>query len=102
MNTSVCRFSRAVREGLLTDYKVLVLCVDEDYVKDIMGEQLKQDETGAIELDDAVRLVGCYNGLRKKSCCPPMLLQVMLIPTTHLSPNYFLTMRTSLPLTRGR
>lgn len=59
-------FSRAVREGLLTDYKVLVLCVDEDYVKDILNEKLKQDETGAIELDDAVRLVGCYNGLRKK------------------------------------
>lgn len=63
-------FSRAVREGLLTDYKVLVLCVDEDYVKDIMGEQLKQNETGAIELDDAVRLVGCYNGLRKKVLLP--------------------------------
>ncbi len=63
-------FSRAVREGLLTDYKVLVLCVDEDYVKDIMGEQLQQDETGAIELDDAVRLVGCYNGLRKKVLLP--------------------------------
>ena len=49
-------FSRAVREGLLTDYKVLVLCVDEEYVKDIMGEHIKHDETGAIELDDAVRL----------------------------------------------
>lgn len=63
-------FSRAVREGLLADYKVLVLCVDEDYVKDIMGEHLQQDETGAIELDDAVRLVGCYNGLRKKMLLP--------------------------------
>ncbi|MBR5213076.1 MAG: DEAD/DEAH box helicase [Akkermansia sp.] len=63
-------FSRAVREGLLTDYKVLVLCVDEEYVKDIMGEHIKHDETGAIELDDAVRLVGCYNGLRKKVMLP--------------------------------
>lgn len=63
-------FSRAVREGLLTDYKVLVLCVDEEYVKDIMGEHLKQDETGALELDEAVRLVGCYNGLRKKMLLP--------------------------------
>ncbi len=64
-------FSRAVREGLLTDYKVLVLCVDEEYVKDIMGEHLKHDETGALELDEAVRLVGCYNGLRKKVMLPP-------------------------------
>ena len=63
-------FSRAVREGLLSDYKVLILCVDEDYVKDILGEHLKQDETGAIELDEAVRLVGCYNGLRKKVMLP--------------------------------
>lgn len=63
-------FSRAVREGLLTDYKVLILCVDEDYVKNILGEQLKQEETGALELDDAVRLVGCYNGLRKKVNLP--------------------------------
>ena len=64
-------FSRAVREGLLTDYKVLILCVDESYVKDIMGEHLQHDETGAIELNDAVRLVGCYNGLRKRVMLPP-------------------------------
>lgn len=63
-------FSRAVREGLLTDYKVLVLCVDEEYVKDILDEHLQQDETGALELDEAVRLVGCYNGLRKKVMLP--------------------------------
>lgn len=63
-------FSRAVREGLLTDYKVLILCVDEDYVKEVLDEHLQQDETGAIELDEAVRLVGCYNGLRKKVKLP--------------------------------
>lgn len=63
-------FSRAVREGLLTDYKVLILCVDEDYVKDILDEHLQHDETGALELDEAVRLVGCYNGLRKKLMLP--------------------------------
>lgn len=63
-------FSRAVREGLLTDYKVLVLCVDENYVKNIMGEHINQDENGALELDAAVRLVGCYNGLRKKVMLP--------------------------------
>ena len=63
-------FSRAVREGLLTDYKVLVLCVDEEYVKEILDEHLHQDETGALELDEAVRLVGCYNGLRKKVMLP--------------------------------
>lgn len=63
-------FSRAVREGLLSDYKVLILCVDEEYVKNILNEHLQQDETGALELDEAVRLVGCYNGLRKKVMLP--------------------------------
>ncbi len=65
------RFSRAVREGLLTDYKVLVLCVDEDYVKDLMGGQLKRNEGGDFEIDDAIRLVGCINGLRKRMILPP-------------------------------
>ncbi len=63
-------FSRAVREGLLADYKVLVLCVDEDYVKDIFGQDLPTDEKGEVQLDDAVKMVGCYNGLRKKVLLP--------------------------------
>lgn len=63
-------FSRAVREGLLADYKVLVLCVDEGYVKDIFGDKIQVDDKGELELDEAVRLVGCYNGLRKKVLLP--------------------------------
>lgn len=63
-------FSRAVREGLLTDYKVLVLCVDEDYVKDLFGDDLPTDDKGEVLLDDAVKMVGCYNGLRKKVLLP--------------------------------
>lgn len=59
-------FSRAVRENLLTDYKVLVLCVDEDYVRELMHERLVKKDNGQFELEDAVKLVGCYNGLRKK------------------------------------
>lgn len=63
-------FSRAVREGLLTDYKVLVLCVDEQYVGELMQGRLLSDGDapgeGQLDLDDAVRLVGCYNGLRKR------------------------------------
>lgn len=60
-------FSRAVREKLLTDYKVLVLCVDEEYVRELMHDELSTEhESGQYELDDAVKLVGCYNGLCKK------------------------------------
>ncbi len=59
-------FSEAVRKELLTDYKVLVLWVDETYVKELMGSQHKQGEEEQFEMEDAVKLVGCYNGLRKK------------------------------------
>lgn len=63
-------FSRAVRENLLTDYKVLVLCVDEQYAGGLVQKSLVADGDepgeGQLKLDDAVRLVGCYNGLRKR------------------------------------
>ncbi len=60
-------FSRAVREGLLSDYKVLVLCVDEAYVREVFKKELQiQDDGNGLKLEDAVKLLGCYNGLRKK------------------------------------
>lgn len=76
-------FSRAVREGLLTDYKVLVLCVDEDYVEqlfkdmdlpdDVMKRIREESDEGSgkrkkkelSEKEIAIKLVGCFNGLRK-------------------------------------
>lgn len=68
-------FSRAVREGLLTDYKVLVLCVDEESVREKFATELSVSmespgESGAVQLDDLVKLVGCYNGLRKMMTLP--------------------------------
>lgn len=63
-------FSRAVREELLTDYKVLVLCVDEQYAGELVRHRLVHDceepGEGQLDLDEAVKLVGCYNGLRKR------------------------------------
>lgn len=58
-------FSRAVSRGLLADYKVLVLCVDEAAVRETFAEELSHGESG-LQLDEAVKLIGCYNGLRKK------------------------------------
>jgi predicted helicase len=56
-------FGDAVDAGLLTDYKVLVLAVDEDYVAE--NFQAAMAKGGEIELDDAARLIGCWNGLAK-------------------------------------
>ena len=58
-------FSEAVRKGLLTDYKVLVLAVDEKSVSKAFQRQIA-DKNNEIALDDVVKIVGCYNGLRKR------------------------------------
>ena len=59
-------FSEAVKQGLLTDYKVLVLAVDEEYVKTELQDLLK-DENHELKLDDSVKIMGCWNGLSKIS-----------------------------------
>ena len=56
-------FGDAVEADLLTDYKVLVLAVDEDYVAENFQSAMAQ--SGEIALGDAAKLIGCWNGLRK-------------------------------------
>ena len=58
-------FGEAVSRSLLTDYKVLVLTVSEDQIADQMQSSLAQD--GDLGLDDAARIVGCWNALAKRS-----------------------------------
>ena len=59
-------FGEAVERGLLTDYKVLVLTVDESVIAAPMQRQLAT--FGEIpNLDDASRIVGCWNGLAKRA-----------------------------------
>ncbi|MGO1198808.1 MAG: DEAD/DEAH box helicase [Dermabacteraceae bacterium] len=57
-------FGEAVGLGMLTDYKVLILTVNQDAVSDAMQEVFA--ENGELSLDDATRLVGCWNGLAKR------------------------------------
>ncbi len=61
-------FGEAVSKNLLTDYKVLVLAVSEDHVSRQLQKLLTKD--GELNLDDATKIVGCYNGLRKRSSNP--------------------------------
>ena len=56
-------FGDAVESDLLTDYKVLVLSVDETYVAENFQSAMAQ--SGEIALGDAAKLIGCWNGLRK-------------------------------------
>jgi predicted helicase len=61
-------FGKAVSESLLSDYKVLVLAVSEDHVSRQLQNLLTKD--GELNLDDATKIVGCYNGLLKRSSNP--------------------------------
>ena len=56
-------FGDAVEADLLTDYKVLVLAVDEEYVAE--NFQTAMATSGEIALGDAAKLIGCWNGLAK-------------------------------------
>lgn len=58
-------FGEAVSTGLLTDYKVMVLAVDEKYVSATFQQQLA-DANNELDLKDAVKIVGCWNGLSKR------------------------------------
>ena len=57
-------FSWAVQNGLLTDYKVIVLAVDEGAVSAGV-QRLLADENSELKLDDATKIVGCYKALTK-------------------------------------
>jgi predicted helicase len=59
-------FGDAVERGLLTDYKVLVLTVDEKYIAGPLQQQLA-DANRELNLDDATKIVGCWNGLAKRT-----------------------------------
>ncbi len=62
-------FGEAVSMGRLTDYKVLVLAVDESYITKRF-QRLLADENNELTLDDAAKIVGCWNGLSKRSLTP--------------------------------
>lgn len=56
-------FGEAVERGLLADYRVLILTVDEKSVSESFQELLSSD--GELSLPDVARFVGCLSGLAK-------------------------------------
>ncbi|MEY6564445.1 DEAD/DEAH box helicase [Streptomyces sp. PGLac3x] len=59
-------FGKAVEQGLLTDYKVLILTIDEAQIAESLQQQLA-DANNELSLDDAAKIVGCWNGLAKRT-----------------------------------
>lgn len=58
-------FSYAVQNGLLTDYKVLVLTVNEEDVPDNIKKDITSESAKEYNYDDVSRLIGVINGLSK-------------------------------------
>lgn len=56
-------FGWAVENDLLTDYKVVVLAVDEGLVSNTIQNRLKDGQE--LTLDDATKIIGCYKALTK-------------------------------------
>jgi predicted helicase len=61
----VITFSEAVKRGLLVDYKVIVLAVEEAHVSRRIQHLLK-DEQNELRVDDASKIVGCWKALAKQ------------------------------------
>lgn len=59
-------FGEAVEKGLLTDYKVLVLAVDEDVAAETTQRAATSGD-GDLTLDVTSKIIGCWNGLAKRS-----------------------------------
>ena len=57
-------FSWAVENNLLSDYKVIVLAIDEGIVSAHVQNRLA--EGLELKLDDATKIIGCYKALTKK------------------------------------
>lgn len=58
-------FSYAVEHGLLTDYKVLVLTVNEEDLPDNVAADIKDPNHKELNFDDTSKLIGVINGLSK-------------------------------------
>ena len=62
----VLSFGDAVMRGLLSDYKVTVLAVDEGTIaQDIQSGMPKEDNDSNLKLNDVAKMVGCYKALLK-------------------------------------
>ncbi|RCL90161.1 type ISP restriction/modification enzyme [Hyphomonas sp.] len=65
-------FSWAVENGLLTDYKVIVLAVDEETVAENVQRRLT--EGTELKLDDATKIIGCYKALTKQDLSEDLII----------------------------
>lgn len=59
-------FGDAVTKGILTDYKVMVLAVDQEAIARQFQSMLANQGDGELKFDDVTKIIGCWNGLVKR------------------------------------
>lgn len=59
-------FGDAVNKGILTDYKVMILAVDEKMIARNFQTMLASKRDTELEFDDVTKIIGCWNGLIKR------------------------------------
>ena len=57
-------FARAVESGILSDYRVIVLVMDEVQVSTAVQKRLS-DEQSELRMDDVTKIIGCWKSLSK-------------------------------------
>lgn len=62
-------FAQAVENGILADYRVVVLAMDEGHVSASVQKRLA-DGNSELVLDDATKIVGCWKALSKAGLAP--------------------------------
>ncbi|SES17690.1 type ISP restriction/modification enzyme [Psychrobacillus sp. OK032] len=58
-------FGDAIRKDILTDYKVMVLAVDEEMIARRF-QQMLANKDSELEFDDVTKIIGCWNGLVRR------------------------------------
>ena len=61
----VLTFNEAVKRGLLVDYKVVVLAMDEKHVS-VRLQNLLADTDNQVKVEDAAKIIGCWKALSKQ------------------------------------
>ncbi|MED0874720.1 DEAD/DEAH box helicase family protein [Bacillus mobilis] len=58
-------FGDAIRKGILTDYKVMILAVDTNMVAQRF-QQIFANKNSELKFDDVTKIIGCWNGLVRR------------------------------------
>lgn len=59
-------FAYAVQNGILCDYKVMVLTITEDMIPESLREEIKKGGISELNYDNATRFIGLIRGLSKQ------------------------------------